>query len=145
MSTSWKSSRSTRTGVKRVYAGCEWRSGRRECEARSRRQQGIAMPSVEPGGAPEKVLAFSAIGQPQQFYNFLKDYNVVKTIDFDDHHNYTQADINKLQQICTNSDVQKLVTTEKDGGKCSNLNFYLSVYALKLKTELNVWKLLNGE
>ena len=92
--------------------------------------------------AGEKVLAFSAIGQPQQFYNFLKDYNLVKTVDFDDHHNYTQADINKLQQLCTNSDVQKLVTTEKDGGKCKALSFYLSLYALKLKTEIDVEKLL---
>lgn len=93
--------------------------------------------------AEEKVLAFSAIGQPQQFYNFLKDYNVVKTIDFDDHHNYTQADIEKLQQLAVNSDVKKLITTEKDSAKLINFGFYLSVFALKLKTNLDVQKLLN--
>lgn len=92
----------------------------------------------------EKVLAFSAIGQPDQFYQFLKDYNVVKTVDFDDHHNYTQADIDKLQQNCIDSDAKSLITTEKDSGKCLGLNFYLKVFALKLKTKLNVEKLLNG-
>lgn len=93
--------------------------------------------------AGEGILAFSAIGQPQQFYQFLGDYDVLKTVDFDDHHNYSQKDIEKLQQICTDLDTKKLVTTEKDAGKCSGLGFYLSVYALKLKTHLDVEKLLN--
>lgn len=100
----------------------------------------IAIPDDRLEG--EKVVAFSAIGQPQQFYDFLKNYDVVKTIDFDDHHNYTQADIDKLQQLCTDLGVQKLLTTEKDSGKCSNLKIYLSIYALKLKTNLDIEKLL---
>lgn len=95
--------------------------------------------------AGEKVVAFSAIGQPQQFYQFLTDYNVVKTIDFDDHHKYTKSDVEKLQQICTDLDVKTLITTEKDAAKLVNLGFYLSVYALKLKTKLDVEKLLNGK
>lgn len=91
----------------------------------------------------EKVLAFSAIGQPKQFYQFLTDYNVIKTVDFDDHHNYNKSDVEKLQQICLESDVKTLVTTEKDGSKCKALSFYLKVFALKLKTNLNVEALLN--
>lgn len=91
----------------------------------------------------EKALAFSAIGQPKQFYEFLKDYLIVDKITFDDHHNYTQRDISKLQQACTDLDAKILITTEKDGGKCSDLSFYLSVYALKLKTSLDVEALLN--
>lgn len=90
----------------------------------------------------EKVLAFSAIGQPQQFYQFLKDFNVVKTIDFDDHHNYTQKDIDRLQQTCVDLDVKSLITTEKDSAKLVNLSFYLKLYALKLKTRLDVEKVL---
>jgi len=90
----------------------------------------------------EKILAFSAIGQPRQFYQFLSDYNVVKTIDFDDHHNYNKADVEKLQQLCMDSDVKTLVTTEKDAAKLVNLGFFLKVFALKLKTNLDVEKLL---
>lgn len=93
----------------------------------------------------EKVLAFSAIGQPKQFYQFLGDYNVVKTVDFDDHHNYTKTDIEKLQQICIDLDIKTLVTTEKDAAKLANLGFFLKVFALKLKTNLDVEALLNAK
>lgn len=91
----------------------------------------------------EQVLAFSAIGQPQQFYRFLNNYDVKKTVDFDDHHNYTQKDADKIQQACLDSNARVLVTTEKDGGKCSRLKFYLKVFALKLKTKIDVEKLVN--
>lgn len=76
-----------------------------------------------------QVIAFSGIGQPQQFYKFLKGYDVIKTFDFDDHHNYSQKDADNL-------DIYKLplVTTEKDGVKCKNFKFKNNVYALKLKT-----------
>lgn len=88
----------------------------------------------------EKVLAFSAIGQPEQFYNFLSDFNVVKTVDFDDHHNYTQDDIDKL---CTFG-IKFFITTEKDAGKLLGLDFGdLKVYALKLKVSIDLDKLLN--
>lgn len=92
-----------------------------------------------------RVLAFSAIGQPKQFYQFLKDYNVVKTVDFDDHHNYTKADVEKLQQICIDNDIKTLVTTEKDAAKLVNLGFFLKVFAMKLKTNLDVEALLNAK
>ncbi|MDD3436633.1 MAG: tetraacyldisaccharide 4'-kinase [Candidatus Gastranaerophilales bacterium] len=89
----------------------------------------------------EKILAFSAIGQPQQFYNFLKDYDVLKTVDFDDHHNYTQADIDKLVG-CINAPVS-LITTEKDASKLLNFDFKgKKVFALKLKTRLDVERLI---
>lgn len=94
--------------------------------------------------AGEGVLAFSAIGQPKQFYRFLDALEVVRTVDFDDHHNYTQKDIEKLQHIAVASNVKSLITTEKDGGKCKNFGFYLKLYALKLRTKLDVETLLNG-
>jgi len=89
----------------------------------------------------EEVIAFSAIGQPKQFYKFLTDYKMVKTVDFDDHHSYTQTDIDKL---CS-EDISAFITTEKDSSKLINLNFKdKKVYALKLKTKIDVEKLLNG-
>lgn len=89
--------------------------------------------------AGESVIAFSAIGQPQQFYKFLKEYEVLDTVDFDDHHNYTQADVDELLK----SGVKKFVTTEKDASKLTNLDFkHAKVFALKLQTKLDVEKLL---
>lgn len=96
-------------------------------------------------GKDEKVLAFSAIGQPQQFYDFLKDYNVVKTVSFDDHHRYSQSDVEKLQQSCIELDAKALVTTEKDNAKLIDLALYLKVFALKLRTKLDVRRLLLKE
>ena len=91
----------------------------------------------------EHVIAFSAIGQPQQFYKFLKDYAVLKTIDFDDHHNYSQIDTDKLAQICADLEIKSLVTTEKDAVKLKKMNFKdLNVFALKLQTNLDVEILL---
>lgn len=91
-----------------------------------------------------KVIAFSAIGQPQQFYKFLEFYEVIKKIDFDDHHQYSQTDIDKLAKICAKENVTDLITTEKDCGKLLNLKFKnLKIFALKLQTKLDVEKLLN--
>ena len=88
----------------------------------------------------ERALVFSAIGQPQQFYNFLKDFDVVKTVDFDDHHNYTQADVDELLK----TGIKTFITTEKDAEKLKGLSFVdTKVFALKLKTNLDVEKLLN--
>lgn len=96
-------------------------------------------PNNEITQGSEKVVAFSAIGQPQQFYNFLKNYDVVKTVDFDDHHNYTQTDVNKLLK----TGVKTFITTEKDAAKLVNLDFRdAKVFALKLRTKLDVEKLL---
>lgn len=88
----------------------------------------------------EKVVAFSAIAQPNQFYNFLKNFEVEKTFDFDDHHLYSQEDIDSILACgCKN-----IVTTEKDAVKLKGFNFGKSkIFALKLKTNLDVEKLLN--
>jgi len=91
----------------------------------------------------KRVVAFSAIGQPQKFYKFLKDFEVLKTVDFDDHHKYTQADIDKLVNICAELNVETLLTTEKDAVKLVGLyTGKLNIFALKLKTKLDVANLL---
>jgi tetraacyldisaccharide 4'-kinase len=94
----------------------------------------------------EKVVAFSAIGQPKQFYNFLKPFDLVETVDFDDHHNYTQGDADYLVDCCLENNADLLITTEKDAGKLKNLNFRdIKVFALKLKTKLDVEKLIESK
>ena len=80
-----------------------------------------------------EVTAISAIGQPQQFYDFLKDYNVVKTITFDDHHQYAPIDIVDIDGA--------IITTEKDAVKLARFDRD-NIYALRLKTELNIEQIL---
>lgn len=80
-----------------------------------------------------EITAICAIGQPTQFYNFLKDYKIKNTKDFDDHHLYTEEEI--PQGI--------IVTTEKDAVKMANFERN-DIYALKLKTVINTEALLNN-
>lgn len=79
-----------------------------------------------------EITALSAIGQPEQFYAFLKDYKIKNTITFDDHHQYTQDDIKNIEG--------NIVTTEKDAVKLALLG-NTNIYALKLKTVLDVEEL----
>lgn len=82
-----------------------------------------------------EITALSAIGQPEQFYKFLeKDYNIKEKITFDDHHQYTENDIANIAGT--------IVTTEKDAVKLALLNKN-NIYALKLKTVLDVESLVN--
>ncbi len=82
-----------------------------------------------------EVTALSAIGQPEQFYNFLEgDYVIKDKITFDDHHQYS---LNDIENISGN-----IVTTEKDAVKLALLN-KSNIYALKLKTNVPVEDILN--
>ena len=82
-----------------------------------------------------EITALSAIGQPEQFYQFLEnDYKIIEKRTFDDHHQYSLNDISDIKG--------NIVTTEKDAVKLALLN-KTNIYALKLKTSLDVENLLN--
>ena len=77
-----------------------------------------------------EVYALSAIGQPEQFYQFVeKDYKIIKKITFDDHHSYIYDDIKDINGT--------IVTTEKDAVKLASFECD-NIYAMKLKTEFDV-------
>ena len=80
-----------------------------------------------------EITAVSAIGQPEQFYKFLTNFEVKKTITFDDHHAYKEEDLPD----------GIIVTTEKDAVKLKDFNRD-DIYALKLKTTINVDELLGA-
>lgn len=83
------------------------------------------------------VTAMCAIGQPQQFFNFLTSrFNVVKKIVFDDHHLYKKKDI-PIVNI-------PIITTEKDAVKIKSFGFK-NIYALKLRLNLNCEMLFNDK
>lgn len=79
-----------------------------------------------------KITALSAIGQPEQFYKFLTDFDIENTLTFDDHHRYTEDEL----------PAKTIVTTEKDAVKLSSFNRD-NIYALKLKTRIDVEKLID--
>lgn len=63
----------------------------------------------------EKWLAFAGIGRPEKFYESLRSLgaNLIATRDFTDHHAYTAADIDALNQQALRIGAT-LITTEKD-------------------------------
>ena len=79
------------------------------------------------------VTAMCAIGQPQQFYDFLTNFNVIKTVTFDDHHQYVPTDIIDISG--------NIITTEKDAVKLERFDRD-NIYALRLKTAIDVEELL---
>lgn len=72
---------------------------------------------------PKKVLAFCAIGQPEQFFAQLKEngIDIVTEKSFDDHYSYTLKDFNFLIEEATKTQCEQLITTEKDAVKLKAL------------------------
>ena len=83
----------------------------------------------------EAVTALCAIGQPEQFFNFLKPkYEILSKIEFDDHHCYQKTDIDYIKG--------NIITTEKDAVKLAKFDMN-NIFALKLKTEFDIEGLLS--
>ena len=80
-----------------------------------------------------EITAMCAIGQPEQFFAFLKNYNLKAKIALDDHHQYIEDDIKNISG--------NIVVTEKDAVKLQAFD-YDNIYALKLKTVIDVKELL---
>ena len=63
----------------------------------------------------KEVIAFAGIGNPENFFDLLKDYNIniIDTISFPDHYNYKDKELNKLINKAQEHN-NILLTTEKD-------------------------------
>ncbi len=87
------------------------------------------------------AIAFCAIGQSEQFYNYARRfYTLIETISFEDHYKYSQYDINHLIELAKKYKVHTLITTQKDEAKITNFvkdikDFSFNV--LKLKNEIS--------
>ena len=82
-----------------------------------------------------EITALSAIGQPEQFYQFLEnDFKIKEKVTFDDHHQYSLSDIENIEG--------NIITTEKDAVKLALLG-KTNIYALKLKTSFDIEKVVN--
>ena len=78
-----------------------------------------------------EATALCAIGQPQQFYAFLGDYNIKQTVDFDDHHSYVEEELPEGLIITTEKDAVIMQKFSRD-----------DIFALKLKTVIDVENLI---
>ena len=85
-------------------------------------------------------LVFSGIGNHQTFISMIKNYglNIIKDLEFPDHYQYTQNDINQILFEANNLNCQT-ITTEKDYYRLRDLKNEKIKY---LKSEL---KIINEE
>jgi tetraacyldisaccharide 4'-kinase len=83
--------------------------------------------------------AFCAIGNPESFFALLRreGYRLVHMQTFRDHHDYQQADIDRLTHDVRANGAQAVVTTAKDAVKARPLSFDLPCYVAEIATEID--------
>lgn len=70
----------------------------------------------------QKVGAFCAIGQPEQFFSYLhKGFDLAYTKSFADHFAYKKSDLDQLVQFAQSFGAKYLITTQKDEVKIKPL------------------------
>ena len=81
-----------------------------------------------------KVLAVSAIANPESFYCMIQEWGgeIVNTIEFPDHHRYSIKDWQEISRAARHA--ERIITTEKDIVKLVQFPFAKgSIFALRVK------------
>ena len=84
----------------------------------------------------DNYLAFSGIGNHKTFISMIKNHgiNVIKNIEFSDHHKFSDKDIDKVLSISEKLNC-KIITTEKDYLRLK----YMKINKIKyIKTDLHI-------
>jgi len=80
----------------------------------------------------KRLMLISSIGDPGYFEDIMKDLkaNVVEHIVFEDHHDYTESDIERIMQKCDERSFDMIITTEKDIVKLQRMHYSFGTYIL---------------
>ncbi len=87
---------------------------------------------------PQPVAAFCAIGNPKSFFDQLRllELNPIFTREFPDHHRYTPANIESLNQKSKAAGVRSLITTAKDAVKLQADSLDVPCYVLNIEISI---------
>lgn len=81
----------------------------------------------------KEAIAFCAIGQPVQFYDFAKQfYDIKECVSFCDHHKYQKNDVCELIKIAKKHNIKTFITTQKDETKLLELTKDLNDYSFNV-------------
>lgn len=88
---------------------------------------------------PRAVAAFCGVGNPRAFFANLSrgDFELRHAHAFDDHHAYTQADIERITRAARQAGARALLTTAKDAVKLRALRFDLPCYVVEIETVID--------
>ncbi len=80
-----------------------------------------------------KAAAFCGLGNPDNFFNQLRDenFNLVTAKAFPDHHIYAQNDVRITEKLAIENGAEVLLTTAKDAVKLSHLKFNLPCFVME--------------
>jgi tetraacyldisaccharide 4'-kinase len=83
----------------------------------------------------DKVFAFCALGNPNNFYEQLRQekFDLTSTQTFPDHHFYTSKDIAKLTRKARSIGAEILLTTAKDAVKLQGLEFEMPCSVVEIE------------
>jgi tetraacyldisaccharide 4'-kinase len=100
----------------------------------------------EPVAGLGSMVAFCGIGNPESFFNHVQGegWTLSGTKAFADHHNYSQADVERLAQLAASLGADGFVTTSKDAVKLRRLSFTLPCYVVEIETIFNDKEALLG-
>ena len=105
--------------------------------------------------AVDKIILVTGIAQPEPLYRFLAENHSVESVQFPDHHAFTSADIQQIQQKVATFANQRcvVVTTEKDAVRFaewkeeiirSKIPFFVQSISLKIDRENDFKDLLKN-
>lgn len=101
-----------------------------------------AIATVKPPDKKQSYIAFAGLGRPEKFFDMLKvnlGLNVLESLDFPDHHQYDNEDLNFIKTIAENKNA-KILTTEKDYVKLPE-KFQKEVECVKIELKIEKDKL----
>jgi tetraacyldisaccharide 4'-kinase len=86
----------------------------------------------------QPVAAFCGVGNPESFFNQLRQagHTPVLRRASADHHQYSQADLNRLIKEAKEHGANGLITTAKDAPKLASLELELPCYVLEIKISI---------
>ncbi|HUR98929.1 MAG TPA: tetraacyldisaccharide 4'-kinase [Pyrinomonadaceae bacterium] len=97
--------------------------------------------SGTPAGAEQRLtpqtLSFCGLGNPKPFLRMLANEGTAITRQFRDHHRYTQADIQGIENAAREYQCDTLVTTAKDAVKLEGLDFEMPCLVAEMEVVLN--------
>lgn len=85
----------------------------------------------------KKLVAFCGIGRPKSFAGTISETGIklCELVDFPDHHEYTQKDIDELDDLRATMNAPYLITTEKDAVKLRKLKNTGNILILRTMLE----------
>ena len=106
-----------------------------------RSSPGIEHSTRATAGEPLRSLAFCGLGNPEAFFSTVRSMSgqdaPTAERKFPDHHRYTQADIESLQQQARDSGAAALITTAKDAVKLTDLRFDIPCFVAEIDVRID--------